>query len=345
MNEIRWGIIGCGDVTEVKSGPGMQRASGSRLVAVMRRNGALAADYARRHGVESWYDDAQALIDDPKVDAVYVATPPRSHLEYARLACAAGKPVYVEKPMARCHAECLEMIRTFSEARVPLFVAYYRRALPRFLKARDIVASGQLGEITGVSYRLAQPFHRKVDAADLPWRVRAEEAGGGLFVDVGCHTLDILDYILGPLEDVSGTAANVGSPYEVEDSVSMRFRLPSGALGSALWNFASATECDEIVIQGELGEVRLSTFGREPVELRTATTIESFDLVNPVHVEQPMIETVVADLLGRGKCDSTGASGARTSADMDQVLARYYGTRDVGFWRDPPAWPGRRKSG
>ncbi|HEX7465538.1 MAG TPA: Gfo/Idh/MocA family oxidoreductase, partial [Usitatibacter sp.] len=264
MNEIRWGIIGCGDVTEVKSGPGLQRAPGSRLVAVMRRNGALAEDYARRHGVEAWYDDARALIDDPRVDAVYVATPPGSHLEYALLACAARKPVYVEKPMARCHAECIEMVRAFSEARVPLFVAYYRRALPRFQKARDLVISGKLGAITGVSYHLAQPFHRKVDARDVPWRVRAEEAGGGLFVDVGCHTLDILDYIFGPLENVNGTAANVRSPYDVEDSVSMRFALPSGALGVAQWNFASAAETDEIVIQGELGEVRLSTFGREP---------------------------------------------------------------------------------
>lgn len=342
MKEVRWGIIGCGDVTEVKSGPGFQQASGSRLVAVMRRNGTLAADYARRHGVEAWYDDAQALVDAPRVDAVYVATPPGSHLEYALMACAARKPVYVEKPMARCHAECLEMIHAFSAAQVPLFVAYYRRALPRFQKARHLVVSGKVGAITGVSYRLTQPFHRKVDAANLPWRVRAQEAGGGLFLDVGCHTLDILDYILGPLEDVSGTAANVGSPYEVEDSVSMRFSLASGALGVAQWNFASAGETDEIVIQGDLGEVRLSTFGREPVELRTEAGVERYEIVNPPHVEQPMIESVVSELLGRGPCESTAASGARTSAIMDTVLEGYYGSRAVGFWHEPEAWPGRR---
>jgi 1,5-anhydro-D-fructose reductase (1,5-anhydro-D-mannitol-forming) len=342
MKEIRWGIIGCGDVTEVKSGPGFQQASGSRLVAVMRRNGALAADYARRHRVEAWYDDARALISDPRVDAIYVATPPGSHLEYALMACAARKPVYVEKPMARCHAECVEMVRAFSEAQVPLFVAYYRRALPRFQKARELVVTGQLGSVTGVSYRLAQPFHRKVDAGDLPWRVRAEESGGGLFVDVACHTLDILDYIFGPLVGVSGTAANVRSPYDVEDSVSMRFALSSGALGTAQWNFASAVETDEIVIQGELGEVRLSTFGREPVELRTENTALSYEIENPLHIEQPMIETVVAELQGLGRCESTGISGARTSAVMDTVLEGYYGSRAAGFWRDPRAWPGRR---
>ena len=204
-----------------------------------------------------------------RVDAVYIATPPGSHLEYALLACAARKPVYVEKPMARCHAECVEMVRAFSEAELPLFVAFYRRALPRFQKARDLVASGQLGPITGVSYKREQPFHRQIDPRNLPWRVQAEYSGGGVFVDIACHTLDILDYIFGPLEEVSGTAANVGSPYDVEDSVSMRFKVRSGAPGTAQWNFASEVDVDEIVIQGERGEVRLSTFGREPVELRT----------------------------------------------------------------------------
>jgi predicted dehydrogenase len=341
MNEIHWGIIGCGDVTEIKSGPGFQRAPGSRLVAVMRRNGTLAADYARRHGVKSWYDDARALIADPEVDAVYIATPPGSHLEYALMACAAGKPVYVEKPMARCHAECVQMVRAFAEAKVPLFVAFYRRALPRFQKTRDLVVSGAIGKVTIVNYTRSQPFHRQVDPSHLPWRVQAEHAGGGIFVDVACHTLDILDYIFGPLQDVKGSASNVGSPYDVEDSVRMHFKLSSGARGTAEWSFASDDDVDQITIAGERGEVRLSTFGREPVELRTQSGVERFDIANPQHIEQPMIETVVAELLGRGHCESTGISGARTSAVMDTVLESYYGSRAIGFWRDPLSWPGR----
>src|SRR5438045_5708661 len=103
---VRWGIIGCGKVTEVKSGPAFQKAEGSALVAVMRRNGALAADYARRHGVPRWYDDAAALIADPEVDAVYIGTPPGAHESLALAVCAAGKPAYVEKPMARTLSEC-----------------------------------------------------------------------------------------------------------------------------------------------------------------------------------------------------------------------------------------------
>ena len=283
---IRWGILGCGDVTEVKSGPGFQKAEGSALLAVMRRRGDLAADFARRHGVRAWYDDAAALIDDPAVDAVYVATPPGAHEELALAVCAARKPAYVEKPMARNHAECRRMIDAFAAAGVPLFVAYYRRALPRFLRARDLVASGALGRVTGVSYRLAGPYHRDVEAlvrdgAPLPWRVQAEHAGGGLFLDLGCHTLDILDFILGPLEDVRGSAE------QRRDAPLRRGRRRDdvshggGALGAAQWMFAGDERADEIVISGDRGELRLSTFGNEPVALRRGGDVESLRSPQP----------------------------------------------------------------
>jgi predicted dehydrogenase len=338
--DIRWGIIGCGAVTEVKSGPAFQRARGSRLQAVMRRNGSLAADYARRHGVPSWYDDAEKLIRDPEVDAVYVATPPGWHLEYALAACAAGKPTYVEKPMARNHPECLRMVDAFAAARVPLFVAYYRRALDRFRKAAELVQSGALGRVTGVAYRFAAPHHRAVDPAALPWRLSAAEAGGGLFLDLGCHTLDVLDFLLGPLVEVSGMAANVASRHAVEDTVAMAFATAGGALGTAHWNFAGEERADEIVVQGDAGQLRLSTFGNEPIELNSAGRLETFDLPNPPHIQQPMVQSIVDQLLGRGESPSTGVTAARTSAVMDAVLASYYGGRADAFWTRPETWPG-----
>ncbi|HYD85517.1 MAG TPA: Gfo/Idh/MocA family oxidoreductase, partial [Opitutus sp.] len=201
---IRWGIIGCGDVTEVKSGPGFQKANDSRLVAVMRRSAGLAEDYARRHGVPRWYDDARALVNDPEVDAVYVATPPGAHFEGVQLAAAAGKPCYVEKPMARNVAECDAMIAACAAAKQTLFVAYYRRALPRFLKVRELVEGGAVGRLTGVNYRMATTTPANADPAKGAWRVSAAESGGGLFLDVGSHVLDFLDFCVGPLEDVHG---------------------------------------------------------------------------------------------------------------------------------------------
>jgi predicted dehydrogenase len=333
---IRWGIIGCGDVTEVKSGPGFAKARGSRLVAVMRRNGALAADYARRHGVPRWYDDARALVADPEVDAIYVATPPGAHLEGVRLAATAGKPCYVEKPMARHVPECDAMIAACAAVRQPLFVAYYRRALPRFLKARELASGGAIGKLTGVTYRHATP-----PAASGIWRIDAAHAGAGLFLDIGSHVLDFLDFCVGPLGDVRGHAANAAGRYEVEDQVALTFRAAGGITGTCSWNFASHTRDDTLTFLGTEGSVTLTFFSADPLRLETARGTELIDLPNPPHVAQPLIQAIVDELLGRGTCPSTGESARRTSAVMDAVLADYYGGRHDAFWERSASWPGR----
>ena len=338
---VRWGIIGCGDVTEVKSGPAFQQVAGSALAAVMRRNGALAADYARRHGVPNWYDDADALIADPDVDAVYVATPPGSHCEHALRACRAGKPAYVEKPLARNHPECQAMVDAFRSARLKLFVAYYRRALPRFLKVKELIDAGRLGSLTSAHYEYAEP-PRAFDSTDLPWRYRAEASGGGLFFDIGSHALDLLDFLLGPLVDVDGRARNITTRHDVEDQVEMRFRTEAGASGTATWDFASSRSRDMIEIHGTSGVVSFAVFGGAPIQWVSGHRAEVLDLPHPPHIEQPMIQTVVDDLLGRGACASTGESAARTAAVMDRATLGYYGSRSDGFWNRSASWPGRR---
>jgi len=341
METVRWGIIGCGDVTEVKSGPALQLAQASELVAVMRRNRELAADYARRHDVPKWYDDADQLIADPEVNAVYVATPPGSHCDYALAVAESGKPAYVEKPMARNHDECVAMIQAFRQREVKLFVAYYRRELPRFLKAKELIDTGCLGTVTSIDYRYAEQ-HRDVDPNDLPWRLQAEHSGGGLFFDLGSHALDLLDFLLGPLAVVGGTANNLVAAHDVEDNVVMHFRTESGIPGTASWNFASWQQKDRITVTGTSGKMTFSVFGNEPVRCDTGDNHEVFELPNPQHIQQPMIQTIVNDLLGRGVCKSTGESAARTAAVMDAVTTNYYGTRDSGFWLRSSDWPARQ---
>jgi predicted dehydrogenase len=340
---IRWGIIGCGDVAEVKSGPGFQQARDSALVAVMRRNRAMAADYAIRHDVPRWYDDADALIANPEVDAVYIATPPGSHMDYALKVCTAGKPCYIEKPMARNHAECEQMVSTFRAAKLPLFVAYYRRALDRFVNAKNLVSAGAIGTVTGVNYRFTAPA-AKLEGLPLPWRLQAEHAGGGLFMDLGCHTLDIMDFMVGPLKNEAGVASNCAGLYDVEDTVALSFVTQGGAPGTAHWNFAGAYIEDVIEITGTKGRISLSTFGNEPAQLFTADGIEKFDLPNPVHIQTPMIRTIVDELLGRGTCPSTGESAQRTARIMDTALDSYYGGRSDAFWARPDTWPGRPRT-
>ena len=322
MSLIRWGIIGCGDVTEVKSGPALQKARGSALINVMRRNGDLAADYARRHGVPRWTDDAQTLIDDPEVDAVYVATPPSTHKQYTLMAAAAGKPVYVEKPMAMNYGECLAMVDACRAADVPLFVAYYRRSLTRFVKVGELLADDAIGEVRFVTVTLAQRA-ASITGDALPWRIIPEIAGGGLFVDLASHTLDLLDHLLGPIDTAQGLAGNQAELYPAEDIVSGSFVFQSGVQGAGVWCFTAFDEQDRVEISGSRGRISFSTFGaNDPVRLVTAAGETDFHIEHPPHVQQPLIQTIVDELQGIGVCPSTGESGARTSRVMDALLGR-----------------------
>ncbi|MCE9614368.1 MAG: Gfo/Idh/MocA family oxidoreductase [Lentisphaerae bacterium] len=337
MRTIRWGIIGCGDVTEVKSGPAFQQAPGSALVAVMRRTAARAEDYARRHGVPRWYTDADALIADPDVDAVYVATPPGSHLEHARRVCRAGKPCYVEKPMARHAPEARAMVEAFRIAGVPLFVAYYRRALPRFRALKEIIASGRLGALSGVAFILARA--RREPAAP-GWRLDPAISGGGLFLDMGCHVLDLIDYLAGPVDVTQSTVCHAGSPWLAEDRVQMDFRTTAEVPGRGECDFAAGADADELVFRGAAGRASVAVFGDGPVRLETVSGCEDVHVPHPEHVQQPLIASIVAQLLGGEACPSTGESALRTTQVMDRVLTAYYGGRDDAFWERPASWPG-----
>lgn len=320
LSTIRWGIIGCGDVTEVKSGPGFQKATGSQLVAVMRRNGALAEDYARRHGVPRWYADADALIHDPDVDAVYIATPPSSHKDYALRCAAAGKPAYVEKPMAMNLSECDEMVSAFAAASVPLFVAYYRRAMPRFVKLRELIAAGAIGTPRFFTVLLHRPVQARDADAAQNWRIDPAVAGGGYFVDMAAHQLDLLDWLFGPVE-AAGHAGNQAQLYAVEDIVSASFRCASGVQGTGLWCFSAMDARDEMCFVGDAGRIALACFDETPIRLETSEGTQHFEISNPAHVQQPMIQNVVDCLRGQAVALSTGDSAARTTRLIDSLLA------------------------
>ncbi|MEO6245510.1 MAG: Gfo/Idh/MocA family oxidoreductase, partial [Opitutaceae bacterium] len=277
---VRWGIIGCGDVTELKSGPGFRLAQGSALTAVMRRDAARAADYAQRHGVPRWYADVDALLADPAVDAVYIATPPDAHLACALKVAAAGKPAYVEKPMARHTAECDAMLNAFAQARLPLFVAYYRRRLPRFLLVKELLDQAVIGRVTGIRYFQAEPFHRR----DGGWRITANAAGGGHFLDVGSHAIDLMDFFFGPMRDVTGAASNLVSAYAPEDTVAMSFRTAEGIPGAGLWDFAAGVHRDCFSITGTEGQIEFPVFDHGPVTVETAAGTRTLNREHPAHV-------------------------------------------------------------
>ena len=325
MDQINWGIIGCGDVTEVKSGQAFNKVPHSSLVAVMRRDIEKAADYARRHNVPVWYDDADALINDPTVNAVYVATPPGSHADYAIRAMRAGKPVYVEKPMALNAAECEAMNQVSRETGVPLFVAFYRRSLPYFLKVKELIDQQVIGDIRYVHVQLNwQPADRELGKSPQPnWRVSPEVSGGGLFHDLAAHQFDFLEFALGPIKTASGLARNQAGLYEADDIVVANFAFESGVLGTGSWCFTVNEEqrMEETQLIGSRGKITFSFFENFVIRVDTPSGTETITIPFPEHVQQPLIEQIVNDLRGTGKSPSTGETGARSNELLDKITA------------------------
>lgn len=318
LPEVKWGILGCGDVTERKSGPAFNQVEGSRLVAVMRRNADAAADYAKRHGVPRWYSDADELIHDPEVNVVYIATPPGSHAELALKVAAAGKPCYVEKPMARNPAECAAMVEAFEKAGLPLFVAYYRRALPHFQWVKGIIDSGELGTLRQV--RAAYTNGHQLDKSTLDgWRFNPEISGGGLFWDLGSHALDLFDYWLGPLTQVHGHRF---PPEGVEECVAMNALGGDGVSLSAIWSFVSRVTDDSVILDFTEGRIHCGIFTEPVVRVRSAAGEEyekRFEL--PTAIQHHLIADIVRSLRTGSAPLSTGTSGMRTNRVIDGVAA------------------------
>ncbi|TDB68237.1 Gfo/Idh/MocA family protein [Arundinibacter roseus] len=325
MQKIKWGIIGCGDVTEKKSGPAFSKIPGSELVAVMRRDAEKAADYAQRHGVPKWYADADELLNDPEINAIYIATPPDSHHEYTLKALRLGKPVYVEKPMARTAAECDEMVRVSAETGTPLFVAYYRRELPYFIKVKELIDSKAIGELRSVHITLHWPPYVEETGPDAKprWRVDPTISGGGHFHDLASHQFDFLEYALGPVSYATGISRNQAGLYAADDVVAAAFEFESGVVGTGSWCFtgAKSQRLDQTTLLGTEGKITFSFFEKFTIHLENVDGAQTFEIPYPEHVQQPLIETIVAELLGKGACPSSGETGARANHILEWITS------------------------
>lgn len=328
MKKIRWGIIGAGDVCEVKSGPGFYKAPESGLVAITKRDPEAAQEFAGRHGVARWYTEPEKLIADEEVDAVYVATPPHLHRRFAEEAMLAGKPVLVEKPMATRAADCDAMMEVSMRTGNPLWVAYYRRALDKFVAIRDAIEAGEIGEPRSVVLEFSQNRERYTPGKEgAPWRVDPTVAGAGVVADMGSHMLDLLDWFLGPITAVSGRATNRAREYAAEDLIAATFLAGSNAAvtGSALWDISGRQEADRTVIRGSEGAIEYSTFNDAPAVLyKDGAVTQMAKKPFPKHVHQPLIELINQELRGGEPAPTTASSGARTNRVLDALVADYY---------------------
>lgn len=299
--EIRWGILGCGDVCEVKSGPAFNKVAHSKLVAVMRRDGSKAKDFARRHGVPRAYDDADRLIDDPEVNAIYIATPPAFHEDYAIRAIEAGKPVYLEKPVTLNSESCQRIIDAARRHGIRVSVAHYRRGLPVFRKIKSLIQSGAIGKPSLIIVHTLQAPTAKMHAPDY-WRTTTEISGGGLFFDLAPHQLDIFYWIFGAPVSMHGFSLKQRDDYTAPDLTHLEAVFQSNVYLHGLWafnvNLASEEERCEII--GDEGKMLFSFFRKSDIDIITPKGRETITLDYPENIQQPMIDDVVQFFRGEG---------------------------------------------
>lgn len=321
MDTIHWGIIGCGDVTEVKSGPAFNKADNSHLVAVMRRDEAKAEDYAKRHNVPKWYTDAYELINDPEINAVYVATPPLQHEEYTIAALEAGKPVYVEKPMAVSEAAAARMAGAADKNNIKLSVAHYRRAQSMFIQLKEFLDSKIIGEIKFIDLQFLAPSlsAEQLQETKTKWRVDTAIAGGGLFHDLAPHQLDLMLYFFGKIKKASGISLNQAGLYNADDIATGNMLFENGAVFNGLWCFSAPGEeaKDTCEIIGSEGKISFSVFGKAQIAVIKKGKTSTVHFEKPEHVQQPMIEKIVQYFLGKGENPCSAQDGVEVMRIME----------------------------
>lgn len=305
QSTIKWGIIGCGDVTEKKSGPAFNKVPNSKLVAVMRRDAEKAADYAQRHAVGKWYSHADELMSDPEINSVYIATPPVYHKDYAVAALKRGLNVYVEKPVTLNKAEAEEIAAALKQSTAKLTVAHYRRAVPMFLFVKDLLDKKAIGDVRTVQIRMWQKRKPNLIAkTEENWRVNPELSGGGYFHDLAPHQLDLMLYFFGIPEKLHGFSLNQSKNTAADDHVAGIALFPNNVVLNGSWSFNvdENEEVDECMIIGSEGSISFPFFGKTVVwHNEDEDEVQVVDFEHPEHIQQPMIERMVNFFQGKAE--------------------------------------------
>ncbi len=321
MKNIRWGILGCGDVTEVKSGPAYQEVNGFEITAVMRRNRAKAKDYANRHGIEKFYDDADALINDIEVDAVYIATPPDSHMYYALKVAKAGKPCCIEKPLTPSYKDSLTICESFKEKDIPLFVAYYRRSLPRFTKIKAWLENDEIGVVRYINWNLSKAPNEIDLSGVYNWRTDPKVASGGYFDDLASHGLDLFTFLLGDIIQVGGLSLNQQKLYGADDAIVAHWLHEAGITGTGNWNFGCDHSLDRVEIFGSKGKIEFSVFEENPIVLNQNGKKQEVFIENPKNIQFHHVENMRRQLVEKNYSHpSSGLTALHTSWVMSQIM-------------------------
>lgn len=323
MESVRWAMIGTGAVTEVKSGPGLYKSENSNLVGVYDINIEKAKDYAKRHGVKKVYEKIEDALNDDEVNAIYISTPPNFHKEMVLKAIEAKKPAYVEKPLALNYKEALEIKRASEEKNVPVFVAYYRRGQEKFITIKNIIESGEIGNIKTISLVHNMAVEKNELSRDtLPWRLIPSITLGGKIVDMDTHVIDIVQFLIGDISEVRGFAINTGNYYDVEDTGVMIFKI-GDILATANWCYVADKTEEKLTIVGDKGRIETTGLFAGDVKVERDGEIKNLSFKEPEHAAMPFIQQVVNELIGKEKSNADLDSAINNVRVIDKLLKDY----------------------
>ena len=319
---VGWGIIGIGNIADRVTAPAMAQAKNNRLVAAMRRDLSRARELAEKHGASKAYGSVEEVLRDDEVDAVYVATPVHAHASQTIQAAEHGKHVLCEKPMAMNPEECERMVEACEANGVKLMVCYYMRFNRRHQKIKELIAAGEIGQVTAARVSLSglSPVNTQ------SWRQRPELSGGGNLVDTGSHCVDLLRYLVGEVTQVSALVNTLAFGYAVDDTATLLLNLDNGAHavvsshGSTL--IPDEQESSSLAIYGTGGTILSSPlhdkFSRGTLKVMNGTQQAEYHFEQSTHV--PMLEAFAASVERDDPVPVTGQDGVMVS----RIIAAAY---------------------
>jgi predicted dehydrogenase len=321
MAKIRWGLIGCGDISQKRVAPALRDAVDSELLAVARARFDLAGEFAREFGASRTYRDWRELAADPDVDAVYVATPVDLHAEQTIAAAEAGKHVLCEKPMALNVADCDRMIAACRSNSVKLGVAYYRRFYPVIRRVRALIDHGEIGQVVVVQMNAFSRFNPQ-PGEPRHWLIEKDRAGGGPMMDFGCHRIETFVNLFSPVDVDAAFTDQIYYKRDVEDTSGVFFKMAGGARGVLLASHATPVHADTVDIWGSEGSLHIRTLNRGDLTVKTVQGEREENHPPHANLHQPAIEDFVQAVAENRAPGVTGEVGREVSRLLEQIYSR-----------------------
>lgn len=321
MVSLKWGLIGAGDIARKRVAPALRDLPNCDLVSVSRFRSAQAESFANEFGARRWYGDWREQIADDDIDAVYIATPVYLHAEQTIAAAEAGKHVLCEKPMALSVNECDEMIAACQANNVKLGIAYYRRFYPALIRTKEIITSDEIGKVSVAQINAFEFFDPPADDSRR-WLLDKEKSGGGPLMDFGCHRLEVLTNLFGPIERVEGLTSKSTFGREVEDTAATVFRFENGCIATIIVTHAACEPRDSLEIFGTRGSIHIPALNNEEMSVVSDGAIRSERHPAAANLHGPLIDDFTDAVLNDREPAITGDIGRQVNTAIEQVYNR-----------------------